>query len=113
MKLKTIKKRLMDGSLSNSIKIIAILLGDKVWSDDHVLLLCQCLVIAKNQIVGAAKWIKNSQGVSQGRSHDLTLLELDRLPEWVKFKIIMHDPELGEIFFTMSESLKNTWTLIR
>lgn len=113
MKLKTIRSRLMDGTQSNSTKIIAILLGDNVWSDAHVLLLSQCLVIVKNQLVGAARWIKNSQGVSQGRSFDLTLMELDRLPEWVKFKIIIHDPELGDIFFTMSESLRNTWILIK
>ena len=113
MKLKTIKKRLMDGSPTNCMKIIAILLGDNVWSDDHVLLLSQCLVVVKNQITGAARWIKNSQGIRMGRSHDLTLLELDRLPEWIKFKVIMHDPELGDIFFTMSDSLRNTWILIK
>ena len=122
MKLKTIKKRIHDGSKSGALKTIAILLNDKTWSKDHVKLLAEALVIAKSELIGSARWINNSgprnpppagMGSISGRIHDIMLFEIGGLPEWVKFDLIMHDPDLGELISNMSETLKNTWILIR
>lgn len=122
MKLKTIKKRIHDGTQSGALKTVAILLSDKTWSKDHVKLLCEALVIAKKELIGSARRINNGgtwqappsgMGGLSFRMHDIMLFEINGLPEWVKFDIIMHDPELGDLISNMSDSLRNTWILIK
>lgn len=110
MKLKTIRQRFMGSRNSgyDFFKAALHLLQDKSWSDDRVEALCECLT----QIETPMR-IAFSRGMYDSSGFMTMIDELGTLPEWIKYRIIMHDPELGEFLGPMSPMMENIWILIK